>query len=183
MGTALETVRRAQSGDEEAFAALFQENRKRVYLHCLRLTQDASRAEDLTQDTFLQVFRTLGQFRGDAAFSTWLYRVAANMVFISHRRQKSRPQEVSYDAPLTGREDGLALDVGAEDSALSGADDRVDMRRAFDSLPPGSAEVYRLHEVQGYQHHEIATLLGVSIGTSKSQLNRAKAKMKKRLKP
>ncbi len=175
-------VQRAQNGDEQAFATLFQSHKKRVYSVCLLMTRDASEAEDLTQEAFLQVFRTVGSFRGDSAFSTWLYRVAVNTVLMKLRRRKS-PPIVSLDEPLSEETPSLRRDVGTADLQLSGAVDRIALRRAMRELPEGCRQIFALHEVEGYQHHEIADMLDCSVGNSKSQLHKAKTKMRDLLFP
>jgi RNA polymerase sigma-70 factor (ECF subfamily) len=178
----LELVKRAQAGDEEAFATLFQQHKNRVYSVCLLMTKDVAEAEDLTQEAFLQVFRTVGSFRGDAAFSTWLYRVAVNTVLMKLRRRKS-PPTVSLDEPVNQESPSLHRDFGTSDLNLTGVVDRIALRRALQELPEGCRKIFRLHEVEGYQHHEIAELLDCSIGNSKSQLHKAKLKMRALLFP
>ena len=178
----LTLVQRAQQGDEEAFATLFELHKWRVYSVCLRMTKEATAAEDLTQEAFLQVFRNLGSFRGDSAFSTWLHRVAVNTVLISLRRRKSPPM-VSLDEPVSFESPSLRRDFGKNDPNLSGVIDRIFLRRAIRELPAGCRKIFGLHSVQGYQHHEIAKLLHCSIGNSKSQLYRAKRKMRDLLFP
>jgi RNA polymerase sigma-70 factor, ECF subfamily len=178
----LNLVRRAQSGDEEAFAKLFQQHKSRVYSLCLLMTKDVAEAEDLTQEAFLQVFRTVGSFRGDAAFSTWLYRVAVNTVLMKLRRRKS-PPTVSLDEPVNAESPTLQRDFGKNDPNLSGLIDRIALRRALGELPEGCRTIFALHEVDGYQHHEIAQLLDCSVGNSKSQLHKAKLKMRDLLFP
>jgi RNA polymerase sigma-70 factor (ECF subfamily) len=175
-------VRRAQSGDEQAFATLFQQHKNRVYSVCLLMTKDVAEAEDLTQEAFLQVFRTVGSFRGDAAFSTWLYRVAVNTVLMKLRRRKS-PPTVSLDEPVSPESPSLHRDFGKNDPDLTGLVDRIALRRALEELPEGCRTIFALHEVEGYQHHEIAELLDCSIGNSKSQLHKAKLKMRDLLFP
>ena len=170
-------VKRAQSGDEEAFAMLFKQHKNRVYSVCLMMTKDAAEAEDLTQEAFLQVFRTIGSFRGDAAFSTWLYRVAVNTVLMKLRRRKA-PPTVSLDEPVNPESPSLRRDFGRKDPDLDGVVDRIALGRALQELPEGCREIFSLHEVEGYQHHEIAELLDCSIGNSKSQLHKAKLKMR-----
>lgn len=170
-------VQRAKLGDEEAFAALYQLHKKRVYSVCLQMTKDVADAEDLTQEAFLQVFRSVSSFRGDSAFSTWLYRIAVNTVLMRLRRRKSPPL-VSLDAPVSADLPSLKRDVGKADPRLSGAIDRIALRRAVEELPAGCRQIFDLHEVEGYQHHEIARLLQCSIGNSKSQLHKAKMKMR-----
>ncbi len=170
-------IQRAQSGDEHAFAELFQLHKKRVYSVCLLMTKDVAEAEDLTQEAFLQVFRTIGTFRGESAFSTWLYRIAVNTVLMKLRRQKSKAA-FSLSEPVSPESPNLAHDLGERDPRLSGAIDRIALLRAIESLPEGCRTVFMLHEVEGYQHHEIASLLNCSIGNSKSQLHKAKLKMR-----
>jgi RNA polymerase sigma-70 factor, ECF subfamily len=175
-------VQRARCGDEQAFAALFQSHKKRVYSVCLLMTKDVAEAEDLTQEAFLQVFRTVGSFRGESAFSTWLYRVAVNTVLMKLRRRKS-PPIVSLDEPVSSETPSLRRDVGIADLHLNGAVDRITLRRAMQELPQGCRQIFALHEVEGYQHHEIAEMLDCSIGNSKSQLHKAKMKMRDLLFP
>jgi RNA polymerase sigma-70 factor (ECF subfamily) len=175
-------VQRAQSGDEQAFATLFQLHKKRVYSVCLQMTKDVADAEDLTQEAFLQVFRSVNSFRGDSAFSTWLYRVAVNTVLMKLRRRKT-PPIVSLDEPVSADSPSLKRDVGKPDPRLSGTVDRIALRRAMQELPEGCRQIFDLHEVEGYQHHEIAQMLDCSVGNSKSQLHKAKMKMRDLLFP
>lgn len=170
-------IQRAQRGDEQAFASLYQSHKKRVYSVCLLMTKDMADAEDLTQEAFLQVFRCVGSFRGDSAFSTWLYRVAVNTVLMKLRRRKAPPL-VSLDEPVSSESPSLRRDVGTADLNLSGAIDRITLRRALQELPEGCRQIFALHEVEGYQHHEIAKMLDCSVGNSKSQLHKAKMKMR-----
>jgi len=170
-------IQRAQSGDEEAFASLYQLHKKRVYSVCLQMTKDVADAEDLTQEAFMQVFRSVNSFRGDSAFSTWLYRIAVNTVLMKLRRRKSPPL-ISLDEPVSADSPSLKRDVGKADPSLSGAIDRIALRRAVEELPAGCRQIFDLHEVKGYQHHEIAQLLECSVGNSKSQLHKAKLKMR-----
>src|SRR3984957_19291596 len=178
----LNLVRRAQEGDEEAFATLFQQHKNRVYSVCLLMTKDVAEAEDLTQEAFLQVFRSVGSFRGDSAFSTWLYRVAVNTVLMKLRRRKA-PPAISLDEPVSADSPSLKRDLGQPDLRLSGVVDRIALRRAIEELPEGCRKIFALHEVDGYQQHEIAELLNCSIGNSKSQLHKAKLKMRDLLFP
>lgn len=175
-------VQRAQNGDEQAFSTLFQTHKKRVYSVCLLMTKDVADAEDLTQEAFLQVFRSVGSFRGDSAFSTWLYRVAVNTVLMKLRRRKAPPL-VSLDEPVSSESPSLRRDVGKADASLFSAIDRIALRRAMLELPEGCRRIFALHEVEGYQHHEIAKMLECSVGNSKSQLHKAKMKMRDLLFP
>ena len=175
-------VQRAQNGDEQAFATLFHLHKKRVYSVCLQMTKDVADAEDLTQEAFLQVFRSVNSFRGDSAFSTWLYRVAVNTVLMKLRSRKS-PQVLSLDEPASPDSPTLKRDIGKADPSLSGTVDRIALRRAMDELSEGCRQIFDLHEVEGYQHHEIAEMLDCSVGNSKSQLHKAKMKMRDLLFP
>ena len=174
-------IQRAQRGDEQAFATLFRLHKKRVYSVCLLMTKDIAEAEDLTQEAFLQVFRSVGSFRCDSAFSTWLYRIAVNTVLMKLRRRKTPP--VSLDEPVSSESPSLRRDIGRTDPRLSGAIDRIALRRAMEELPEGCRKIFALHEVEGYQHHEIAKMLDCSVGNSKSQLHKAKMKMRDLLFP
>src|SRR6202035_2923336 len=180
-GSAGTLVERAQRGDEQAFAALYQLHNKRVYSVCLRMTKDVAEAEDLAQEAFIQVFRNLNSFRGNSAFATWLYRVAVNTVLMKLRRKS--PTVVSLDEPLSRDSPSLKREVRKDDLNLCGAIDRIALRRAIEELPGGCRQIFDLHEVEGYQHHEIAELLQCSIGNSKSQLHKAKMKMRDLLLP
>ena len=178
-GTLLE---RAQRGDEQAFAALYQLHNKRVYSVCLRMTKDVAEAEDLTQEAFIQVFRNLNSFQGNSAFSTWVYRIAVNTVLMKLRRRKSPPL-LSLDEPVSGHSASLKREIGKQDPSLCGAIDRIALRRAVEELPKGARQIFELHAVEGYQHHEIAEQLQCSIGNSKSQLHKAKKTMRALLFP
>jgi RNA polymerase sigma-70 factor, ECF subfamily len=175
-------VERAQRGDEQAFARLYQLHNKRVYSVCLRMTKDVAEAEDLAQEAFIQVFRNLNSFRGNSAFATWLYRIAVNTVLMKLRRRKSPPM-VSLDEPTSSDSPSLKREIGKDDLSLRGAIDRIALRRAIEELPGGARQIFELHEVEGYQHHEIAEQLQCSIGNSKSQLHKAKMKMRDLLFP
>jgi RNA polymerase sigma-70 factor (ECF subfamily) len=169
-------VTRAKEGDQEAFATLFNLHKRRVYSLCLRMTGDVVEAEDLTQDAFIQVFRKLETFRGDATFSTWLYRVVVNTVLMKLRRKQ--PKQVSLDEPVRVESSLVPRDVGRNDLELLGSVDRIALKRAILELPEGCRRIFLLHEVEGYEHHEIAQLLRCSVGNSKSQLHKARVKMR-----
>jgi RNA polymerase sigma-70 factor (ECF subfamily) len=177
---ASELVKRAQEGDSDAFAALFHTHKARIYSVCLRMTNNAAEAEDLTQDAFLQVFRKIASFRGDSAFSTWLHRISVNTVLM-HFRKRSLCQ-VSLDEPYSN-EDGAKVrrEFGTRDTDLAGCVDRIALARAMKELPPGYRTIFLLHEVEGYEHKEIAEMLGCSVGNSKSQLHKAKLRIRELL--
>jgi RNA polymerase sigma-70 factor, ECF subfamily len=174
-----ELIRMAQQGNPDAFSALFNTHKTKVYSICLRMTGNTAEAEDLTQDAFLQVFRKLAGFRGDSALSTWLYRVTVNTVLM-HFRKKGLKQ-VSLDEPINRVAGPQKREHGRVDGRLSGSVDRIDLTRAMKELPTGYRTIFVLHEVEGYEHHEIAGLLHCSVGNSKSQLHKAKARMRELL--
>jgi RNA polymerase sigma-70 factor (ECF subfamily) len=169
-------VSRARMGDQEAFATLFDLHKRRVYSLCLRMTGDVVEAEDLAQDAFIQVFRKLATFRGDATFSTWLYRVVVNTVLMKFRRRRLRP--ISLDEPVRLESSTVQRDVSRDDLDLLGVVDRIALERAVEELPSGCRTIFILHEVEGYEHQEIARLLRCSVGNSKSQLHKARLKMR-----
>jgi RNA polymerase sigma-70 factor, ECF subfamily len=172
-------IRRAQAGDVDAFASIFQEHKGRVYSVCLRMTNNVAEAEDLTQDAFIQVFRKLGTFRGGSTLATWLYRVAVNTVLMHFRKRELRP--ASLDDPQTLGPNGSQFEYGVRDDCLAGCLDRIALARVLTQLPDGYRTVYLLHEIQGYKHQEIAGLLECSMGNSKSQLHKAKVRIRKLL--
>jgi RNA polymerase sigma-70 factor (ECF subfamily) len=174
-------VQRAQRGDGQAFATLYQLHNKRVYSVCLRMTRDVAEAEDLVQEAFMQVFRNLNSFHGNSAFSTWLYRIAVNTVLMTVRRKS--PQVLSLDEPVSRDSPSLKRELGEDDLNLLGAIDRVVLRHAIEELRRGCGRIFELHEVEGYAHREIADLLHCSIGNSNSQLHKAKTKMRDLLFP
>ncbi len=175
----VEMVRRAQQGDSDAFAALFYAHRPRVYSLCLRMTNNTAEAEDLTQDAFLQVFRKLATFRGDSALSTWLYRVAVNTVLMHFRKKGLR--QVSLDESSNQDTRVVKREYGSLDDRLAGCVDRIALARAMRELPAGYRTIFLLHEIKGYEHQEIAKILRCSVGNSKSQLHKAKLKMRELL--
>jgi RNA polymerase sigma-70 factor, ECF subfamily len=177
-----DAIERAKQGDAEAFQALYDRHKRRVYSLCLRMTANTAEAEDLAQEAFLQLYRKIGTFRGESAFSTWLHRLSVNVVLM-HLRKKSLPV-VSLEETTQGGsdEDTPKKDFGADDVALAGSIDRLQLQRAVDSLPPGYRMIFVLHDVEGYEHNEIAGIVGCSIGNSKSQLHKARMKLRDLLK-
>jgi RNA polymerase sigma-70 factor (ECF subfamily) len=176
-----EAIDRAKQGDAEAFEGLYSLHKRRVYSLCLRMTGNAAEAEDLTQEAFLQLYRKIATFRGESAFSTWLHRLAVNVVLM-RLRKKGLP-EVSLEETLEPQqESGPRKDFGTRDSVLAGSIDRITLERAIERLPPGYRIVFVLHDIEGYEHNEIAEMLGCSIGNSKSQLHKARMKLRDLLK-
>jgi RNA polymerase sigma-70 factor (ECF subfamily) len=174
-------IERAKQGDAEAFQALYDRHKRRVYSLCLRMTANTAEAEDLTQEAFLQLYRKIATFRGESAFSTWLHRLSVNVVLM-HLRKKALPVISLEESTQPGEEDTPKKDFGAEDVALAGSIDRLQLQRAVESLPPGYRMIFLLHDVQGYEHNEIAKIVGCSIGNSKSQLHKARMKLRDLLK-
>ena len=173
-----EAILLAQNGDAAAFERLYQLHSRRVYALCLRMVANPVEAEDLTQDAFLQVFRKIQTFRGDSGFSTWLHRLTVNIVLMRFR--KAKRAEVSLDQARETSEENLhgPIDPGEDDLRLNGLLDRVNLNRAVDQLPVGYRQMFILHDVQGYEHNEIAALLGCSVGNSKSQLHKARTRLR-----
>jgi RNA polymerase sigma-70 factor, ECF subfamily len=171
---------RAQAGDHAAFAQLYALHKRRVYSLCLRMLGNVAEAEDLTQESFLQLHRKIATFRGDSAFSTWLHRLTINVVLM-HLRRKGL-NLISLDEALDPSPDhGPARSFGAPDLRLSGSIDRMTLEKAVESLPAGYRLIFVLHDIEGYEHNEIATLLDCSIGNSKSQLHKARMKLREAL--
>lgn len=173
-----EFIRRAQQGDAQAFEHVYARHSRRVYALCLRMTGNPADAEDLTQEAFLQVYRKIGTFRGDSAFSTWLHRLAFNVVLMRLRRRNHT--ETSLDQALDPGEesDHVPLEIGCADLQLSGSLDRINLERAVEQLPAGYRSTFIMHDVLGYEHNEIAAILDCSIGNSKSQLHKARMRLR-----
>jgi RNA polymerase sigma-70 factor (ECF subfamily) len=179
--TEAEAIERAKNGDAHAFEDLYSMHKRRVYSLCLRMVGNTAEAEDLAQEAFLQLFRKIGTFRGESAFSTWLHRLSVNVVLM-HLRKKGL-NEVSLDEMMEPQqEDGPKKDIGARDNVLAGSIDRVNLERCVESLPPGYRIIFVLHDIEGYEHNEIAEMMGCSIGNSKSQLHKARMKLRDLLK-
>lgn len=176
-----ETIRQAQLGDSAAFEKIYRLHAGRVYALCLRILRDPVEAEDLAQEAFMQLFRKLNTFRGESAFSTWLYRLTVNLGLM--RLRKKSPPTISIDATSDQDDDADStnLDVGAPDLLLEGLIDRVRLERCIEQLPAGYRAIFVLHDVQGYQHTEIAEIVGRSIGDSKSQLHKARMRLRQLL--
>jgi len=172
-----EAIDRARQGDPESFEALYALHKRRVYSLCLRMTGNTAEAEDLTQEAFLQLYRKIATFRGESAFSTWLHRLAVNVVLM-HLRKKNLATVSLEESLEPQQEDGPKKDVGTRDNLLAGTIDRVNLERAIGSLPRGYRVIFVLHDVEGYEHNEIAEMMGCSIGNSKSQLHKARMKLR-----
>lgn len=178
--TEKEAIRQAQAGDAAAFEFLYESHSRRVYSLCLRMIGNTAEAEELTQEAFLQVFRKIDTFRGDSAFSTWLHRLAVNTVLMRLRKKTVTVMPLE-DTSIGDEFDEHKKEYGAPDLALTGSLDRIQLDLAIAQLPPGYKRAFMLHDVQGYEHHEIAEMLGSSIGNSKSQLHKARTRLRKLL--
>jgi RNA polymerase sigma-70 factor (ECF subfamily) len=174
-----DVVRLAQSGDAAAFDRIYRLHSRKVYNLCLRMAGNRTEAEDLTQDVFLQLFRKIGMFRGDSAFSTWLHRVAVNIVL--QRFRKKAPVETSLETVIKPDEefDTAPMEFGSPDPRLTGVIDRITLQAAIDELAPGYKAMFVLHDVEGYDHSEIARMFGCSVGNSKSQVHKARVQLRK----
>ena len=176
--TEAEAIRRAQAGDAAAFEFLYALHGRRVYALCLRMVNNPADAEDLMQEAFLQLFRKISTFRGESAFSTWLHRMTVNVVLMRLRKKSLPTDSLEETLDPEGDNTGPKKDVGAPDLRLSGAVDRVNLERCVQKLPPGYRTVFVLHDVQGYEHNEIADIMGCSVGNSKSQLHKARTRLR-----
>ena len=176
-----EAIRRAQGGDQLMFEHLYRLHSRRVYALCLRIAGNITEAQDLTQEVFLLLLRKIHTFRGDSAFSTWLHRLTVNLVLM-HLRKKQLPV-VSIEANPDSDENtgSLTIDVGAPDLLLEGSIDRINLERCIEQLPAGYRTMFVLHDIEGYEHNEIAEILGRSIGASKSQLHKARLRLRELL--
>jgi len=172
-----EAIEHAKQGNAMAFEFLYHMHKRRVYSLCLRMTGNTAEAEDLAQEAFLQLFRKIGTFRGESAFSTWLHRLSVNVVLM-HLRRKSLPETPLEEFTEPTHEDGPRREIGARDQNLAGSVDRVNLERAIERLPPGYRTIFVLHDMEGYEHNEIAAMMGCSIGNSKSQLHKARMKLR-----
>ena len=173
----MEIIRLAQRGDAAAFEHLYRSHSRRVYALCFRMTGNPSLAEDLTQDVFLQVFRKIETFRAESAFSTWLYRLAVNIVLM-RRRIKTLKETSLEDGSEAEGDAPRPREIGRADRHLGGVVDRLNLKRALRQLPRGYRQIFLLHDVMGYEHHEIAEALGCSVGNSKSQLHKARMRLR-----
>ena len=169
----LTLVKLASAGNIAAFEVLYERYHRRTYSLCLRMTSSQTEAEDLTQEVFIQLFRKIGSFRGDSAFSTWLHRLTVNQVLMHFRRRSFKNEKTSEDGEIPEQ-----IVPGTENQARMPVLDRIALLKAISQLPPGYKSVFLLHDVEGYEHEEVARLLKISVGTSKSQLHKARLKLR-----
>ena len=176
-----ENIRLAQQGDAAAFEAIYRLHSGRVYALCLRMLRDPVEAEDLTQEVFMLLFGKIHTFRGESAFSTWLHRLTANLVLMRFRRRKQISTSLD-DTIGSDEEDARPRnDIGGPDLSLTGLFDRFNLQTAINQLPMGYKLAFILHDVYGYEHNEIAEIRGCSEGNSKSQLHKARKRLRELL--
>ena len=173
-----ETIRQAQQGDAAAFERIYRRYNRRVYALCLRMTKNQADAEDLTQEAFLQVFRKIHTFRGDSAFFTWFHRLSVNIVLMSLRRRRALEIPLENDGSHEEEPGARSTVPGVPDPSLTGLFDRENLKRALSQMPSGYKRMLVLHDVFGYEHNEIAAALECSVGNSKSQLHKARVRMR-----
>jgi RNA polymerase sigma-70 factor (ECF subfamily) len=172
-GKQADAVALAQTGDQDAFTDLYVQNKKHVFSVCIRMVRDYSLAEDLTQETFLQVYRKLASFRGDSVFSTWLHRLAVNTVLMHLRKRV--PAVVSLDHLMESAPDErVGRSFGTRDLTQAGVIDRLAIERVVATMAPGYRSIFLLHDIHGFDHGEIASMLKCSRGNTKSQLHKAR---------
>jgi RNA polymerase sigma-70 factor (ECF subfamily) len=176
-----ETIRLAQQGDAAAFEVIYQQHSGRVYALCLRMLRDPVEAEDLVQEAFIQLLRKIHTFRGESAFSTWLHRLTVNLVLMRLRKKKLVSKSLDEITGNDEEDDKPRNEIGAADPRLSGLVDRIDLQSAVDQLPDGYRQIFILYDVLGFDHTEIAEILGCSIGNSKSRLYKARKRLRELL--
>lgn len=176
-----EAIRQARNGDRPAFEYLYRYHSRRVYALCLRMVGNTAEAEDLTQEAFLLLLRKIHTFRGESAFSTWLHRLTVNLVLMRLRRKF--PPIVPIEAKPDPDDETFSpsIDMGAPDLLLEGSIDRINLERCIQKLPVGYRTIFVLHDIEGYEHNEIAEMLGRSVGDSKSQLHKARTRLREQL--
>lgn len=155
---------------------IYHKHYRRVYSLCLRMTSNAADAEDLAHDVFIQLQRKLSSFRGESAFTTWLHRITVNQVLMHFRKKSYRSETVTEDGELPE-----VVQPSTKRPSMMPIIDRIALLRAIEQLPRGYRIVFIMHDMQGYEHEEIGQILGVSAGTSKSQLHKARMRLRELL--
>jgi RNA polymerase sigma-70 factor (ECF subfamily) len=168
-----ELAQASARGNFAAFETLYERHHRRVYSLCLRMVANATDAEDLTQEVFVQLFRKIGSFRGEAAFTTWLHRLTVNHVLMHFRKRGVRLEKTTEEGEI-----GEIQDFIQSASERPRFVDRIALDKAISELPPGYRTVFVLHDIEGFEHEEVADMLGVSVGTSKSQLHKARMRLR-----
>jgi RNA polymerase sigma-70 factor, ECF subfamily len=163
-------------GDMESFEEIYHRHHKRVYSICFRMAKNASEAEDLTQQVFIQVFRKLDTFRGESSFTTWLHRLTVNQVLMHFRRRAVKAEKTTADGSTP-----IRIVSGTENPSRMALIDRIALNQAISQLPPGYRMVFLLHDLEGFEHEQIGKMLGCAVGTSKSQLHKARRRLRQLL--
>jgi len=171
-----ELAKLAALGNIAAFERLYERYHRRTYSLCLRMTSSQTESEDLTQEVFIQLFRKIGSFRGESAFSTWLHRLTVNQVLMHFRKRN-----VKFEKTTEEGETPVQIVSGTANPMKMPVVDKIAIEHAIEQLPTGYRNVFVLHDVEGYEHEEVARILGCSVGTSKSQLHKARIKLRKLL--
>ncbi len=169
----IELCRLAAGGNLAAFELIYERYHRRTYSLCLRMTNSQTEAEDLTQEVFIQLFRKIGSFRGDSAFSTWLHRLTVNQVLMHFRRRSVKNERTSEDGEMPEQ-----IVSGSANPNRMQVVDRIALKNAIAELPRGYRNVFILHDIEGFEHEEVARRMGISVGTSKSQLHKARLKLR-----
>ena len=169
-------AQQANEGSLEAFEQIYRRHHKRVYSLCFRMVKNASDAEDLSQEVFIQLFRKLHTFRGESSFTTWLHRLTVNLVLMHFRKPLVKAERTTEDGTIPVRIVG-----GTENPLRMSQIDRIALNEAIDQLSPGYRMVFILHDLEGYEHEQIGKMLGCAIGTSKSQLHKARLRLRQLL--
>ena len=162
--------------DMEAFEEIYHLHHKRVYSICFRMVRNASDAEDLTQQVFIQLFRKLDTFRGESSFTTWLHRMTVNQVLMHFRRRVVKTEKTTVDGTTP-----IRIVSGTENPSRMALIDRIALNQAIGQLPPGYRMVFILHDLEGFEHDQIGKMLGCAVGTSKSQLHKARQRLRELL--
>ena len=171
--TDFELAQKTSNGSIAAFELIYERYHRRTYSLCLRMTNNTTEAEDLTQEVFIQLFRKIGSFRGASAFSTWLHRLTVNQVLMHFRRRSVKNEKTSEDGEMPEQ-----IVSGTENPDKMPIVDRIALNNAIAELPNGYRSVFVLHDIEGYEHEEVSRIMGISVGTSKSQLHKARLKLR-----
>jgi RNA polymerase sigma-70 factor, ECF subfamily len=175
--TDFELAQKSAAGDTAAFEEIYHRHFRRVYALCLRMMGNPTEAEDMTQEVFLQLFNKIGMFRGDSAFTTWLHRMTVNQVLMHFRKRSTRSEKTTEEG-----ETPVQIVQGTANPNKMPVVDRIALERALQQLPTGYRTVFVLHDIEGYEHYEVADMLGIAEGTSKSQLHKARLKLRQLIK-
>jgi RNA polymerase sigma-70 factor (ECF subfamily) len=181
----VDLIANAMHGDSESFGELYRRHSRRIFYLCYRMVNDTDLAEDLTQEAFVHAFRRLSTFRQESRFTTWMHRIAVNTVLMFIRKRNSSIRECPLD-PAFGSEEEMHFEgqtYGKADDTLSMTTDRVALQRAIEDLPPGYRLMLILHDIHGYEHQEIAEIFGCTTGNTKSQLHKARLRLRSVIDP